>query len=407
MAITAISPQLPVAERLTLHRRVSSNPEAKFYRPELDLLRFCAFLSVFLHHGLPSIETGHHLGTLAWLFRVFVVTKQAASFGVCLFFLLSSYLITELLQREAMKSGGVNVPSFYIRRILRIWPLYFTFIIVGALLGLFLPIFHIENGRLLAFSLLSGNWYVTFAGCGASSFAPLWSISVEEQFYLLWPWVSKLGGRAAVWRTSVFLLPLSWAAIFWLSRHGVNAGRESWVNSFVQFQFFGLGSLLAISLKGRAPNFRLTMRCALVAAGLLCWLLAQAVCQVKDFDGPLSPASLILGYSFIGIGCISLFLGFLGISPRGIPKPVVYLGKISFGLYVFHMICLEFAWKLQTFQADALGLYGRAFNVALFLLSAAAALLVTIGLAIFSYQFLETPFLRIKKQFSLVESRSI
>ena len=407
MAITAISPQLPVAEQLISHRPSLSGSAAKFYRPELDLLRFCAFLSVFFHHALPAVEPAHHLGELAWVFRLFAVGKQAASFGVCLFFLLSSYLITELLQREANRSGGVNVRSFYIRRILRIWPLYFTFIIVGTLLGFFLPLFRIENGRLLALFLLSGNWYVTFAGCGASVFAPLWSISVEEQFYLLWPWVSKLGGRSAVWRTSIFLLPMSWAAIFWLSRHGVNAGRESWVNSFVQFQFFGLGALLAISLKGRLPRLRIATRFALVAAGLLCWFLAQAVFQVKDFNGPLPAASLILGYAFIGLGCISLFLGFLGASPRGIPKPAIYLGKISFGLYVFHMVCLELAWKLRTYQAHILGAYDRGSNIAFLFLSAVIALALTIVLAFFSYQFLETPFLRTKKQFSLVESRTI
>jgi peptidoglycan/LPS O-acetylase OafA/YrhL len=135
-------------------------PNRRFYRPELDLLRFFAFLSVFLHHGLPGFELSHHTGGLASLFRLEALVKEACSFGVCLFFLLSAFLITELLERERAHTGSIEVRSFYVRRILRIWPLYFSFLLVGVVLGCFIPSYRMEAGRILAFLLLSGNWYV-------------------------------------------------------------------------------------------------------------------------------------------------------------------------------------------------------------------------------------------------------
>lgn len=405
MALTAISHPLPVAEVSV--RQMQATPSDRFYRPELDLLRFFAFLSVFLHHGLPGFEPSHHIGRLGPLFGLLAITKQVGSFGVCLFFLLSAYLITELLQRERASTGGIRVRSFYLRRILRIWPLYFSFLFVGVALGAAFPVFRIENGRLLAFLLLSGNWYAAVGGCGASPIAPLWSISVEEQFYLIWPWLSKAGSRAMLWRTSILLLPISWAAIFWLSHNGANASRESWVNSLVQFQFFALGSLLALALNGRAPNLRTNSRVMFVLVALLCWYLAQGVFHVKDDSGSGPAASLILGYCSIGVGCVLLFLGFLGMSRRLVPRQLIYLGKISYGLYVFHMVALDCMWKLGLYRTSTLGALGAVSAVTRLFLIQTTALALTIALAIASYKFLERPFLRIKQRFSFIESRAI
>src|SRR3954463_14084740 len=99
-----------------------------FYRPELDALRFFAFFAVFVHHTLPHDPTKYaaqHLpGFLA-------VVAGAGAFGVDLFFLLSAYLITSLLLRERRQTGKIAVRAFYLRRILRIWPLYFFALLVA------------------------------------------------------------------------------------------------------------------------------------------------------------------------------------------------------------------------------------------------------------------------------------
>src|SRR5580704_18886297 len=100
-----------------LHKRLTRNSltatNASFYRPELDVLRFVAFLLVFFYHSV-TVANG-----------IFDSFRIAGALGVCLFFLLSSYLITELLEREKSQSGDIHLRAFYIRRGLRIWPLYF------------------------------------------------------------------------------------------------------------------------------------------------------------------------------------------------------------------------------------------------------------------------------------------
>ena len=402
MALTAISPPLSKAAQVATFDR-SATGQRRFYRPELDLLRFCAFLSVFLHHGLPGIDPSHYSGKLASLANAFVVAKQAGSFGVCLFFVLSAYLITELLLREQARTGAVHVRFFYLRRMLRIWPLYFTFLVVGVALGWAVPVYRIEAGRLLAFLLLCGNWYAAIAGCGASPIAPLWSISVEEQFYLIWPSIAKLG-RTTLWRFSWFILLLSWCTTIWISRTRMNASRAIWANSIVQFQFFAVGALLALALRGRAPRFRKWQRGGLIFSGLLSWVVAQAVFRVKD-DAASSSFMLPSGYVCIAAGCVLLLLGFVGIA-QAIPKPLIYLGKISYGLYVFHLLCLDFAWKLGMQGVARLGELGSSSAAVRLVLIEITAMALSIGLASLSYRYLERPFLRAKERFTFVMSRA-
>jgi peptidoglycan/LPS O-acetylase OafA/YrhL len=84
----------------------------RFYRPELDVVRLIAFLSVFLHHSAPRIEAGHK--------SIIVSVVNAAGFGLCLFFVLSAFLITTLLLREYESTGDIHLAQFYKRRALRI-----------------------------------------------------------------------------------------------------------------------------------------------------------------------------------------------------------------------------------------------------------------------------------------------
>ena len=101
-------------------------PLPTFYRPELDGLRFIAFLSVFVGHAFSSeadFYVRHGLPPLVGRGIVAIITSGRS--GVPLFFRLSSYLITELLIREDKARGQIDVRSFYFRRALRIWPLYF------------------------------------------------------------------------------------------------------------------------------------------------------------------------------------------------------------------------------------------------------------------------------------------
>lgn len=118
----------------------------RFYRPELNLLRFIAFSMVFVTHVAG--------------FSVFL---YAGFFGVPIFFVLSAFLITELLQREKQQVGKISIYNFYIRRILRIWPLYFAALAFGFLFVL--PVasrYNLSVKELLFYLFFIGNWWTAF-----------------------------------------------------------------------------------------------------------------------------------------------------------------------------------------------------------------------------------------------------
>jgi peptidoglycan/LPS O-acetylase OafA/YrhL len=395
-----------MATSVSVTSPTSTSTSEHYYRPELDALRFFAFLSVFLFHGLPGITIPKHYGW-SWP-TVWIATnlKYAGRFGVCLFFVLSSFLITELLMRERSSTGTVHVPAFYVRRILRIWPLYFFFLFFGVLLGHFVSGWQVETPRLVAFLVLLGNWYVATFGSSPNPIGPLWSISIEEQFYLTWPWIAKAAGRTAILVVSILLLPFSWIATYLLARSALAASHSIWFSSLVQFQFFALGALAALLLKGRAPRWEMASRLLLFTVAVALWTSAQGF-FLRDYAPFSGPLFYVVGYSLVGIGCVLLLLGFLGIPQRYTPRSLVQLGKVSYGLYVFHRLSQQIASRLFPAAARSELWTGRLQSVLRLSAILVVALLLTIVLALFSYRFLEMPFLRLKERFTFIRSRAV
>ena len=365
----------------------------RIYRPELDLLRFLAFLAVFLHHTLPVNTTG---ALMRYRFLVVLpAIQEMLGFGLCLFFFLSSYLITCLLEVEKARTGSIHLKKFYIRRILRIWPLYFAFLGAMYLLGLRWAPAAIEPGRLAALSLLAGNWFSIYFGMGSMVISHLWSISVEEQFYLVWPSVSRLLQVrqlfAVCWTICLVCLGATWV----LGARG-DSSLAIWLNSIVQSLFFASGGLLALTI-GIRRQTKSPLRAALAGgAGLSLWFAAARFSGITDRVHAIVPWRGTLGYAMVAAGCALLLWGFLHLPDWLLPAPLVYLGRISYGLYVFHALVLA--------AARALG-----FRDAVTLRTAATVLivkfLITIVIAALAYEFFEKPFLRLKTRFELIHTR--
>jgi peptidoglycan/LPS O-acetylase OafA/YrhL len=364
------------------------------YEPELDVLRFCAFLAVFGFHALPADYSdlvprlGH---AVPMLLRA---TREAMSFGVCVFFMLSSYLITKLLTIERATTGTINLKNFYVRRILRIWPLYVGFLLLmwaisGPRLNHFAPI---EPGRLLAFLFFSGNIYVGLFGFSGSGILPLWTVSIEEQFYIVWPAVARRGS-AFLERAAWGVIAISLAAVGLLARYSSNPTHALWTSSLVQFQFFAFGALVALRFVERAPEFGGWVRVGMLASGIALLVLATGRFDIKVVER-VQAHLLIIGYEVMAVGVVLIFLAFLG-AGRGwkIPTWLTYLGKISYGLYVFHDISLVVCKSIAT---------RHGLNGGMRVVSAAA---MTLGLAMISYRYVEKPFLRMKERFAVVDGR--
>jgi len=366
---------------------------SRFYHPELDALRFFAFLMVFLHHAFPhQPEFWTKLGVPSAIVAVLAGIGASGAFGVSLFFVLSAYLITELLLREKEMVGTLDVKSFYVRRILRIWPLYFFFLGLAAALQWFVPGQHIGWRAGLAFTALAGNWYIVFVGFPSSVIFPLWSVSIEEQFYLTWPLVVRRISQWGIAAIAVGLLVVATVARFYLGARHTYEG-QVWCNTLVQLDPIAAGILIAVLLKGSVPQLSKLARVAMAVAGATCFATAALYFGIKN--DPLTTARIVLGYPTVAIAGTLLLLAVL----RDDAKPsaaLVYLGRISYGLYVFHVLGLLISDYVVPNQTASLTRYA---------LRVLVAFALTVTMAATSYRWLETPFLRLKQKFTYVLSR--
>lgn len=339
----------------------ANKPEG-FYRPELDAIRFLAFLAIFFFHA-------PHIPRLEWL-------VGAGFYGLPLFFVLSAFLITEILLREQYQTGDIHLKAFYIRRTLRIWPLYFVGVLTAVLWGYYLQQYRLDAGQFTYLLLI----FPAFAGraFNQNPAGVLWSVSVEEIFYLIWPVAGKL--KAFIWACIV---------LFVCAIVTILVTNDIWYNPLSQFYYFALGGLLALILR-RTPIY-LSIRQR--AAGLLL--------SVGTFLVGSQLSNELARFSLGGLGCGLALVALLNMDGKWIPRAFVYLGKITYGLYVFHLSCLVLTERTLDATGVSLGRDRRA------LLVQCVALVASVAIASLSYRFLETPFLKLKHRFEFVKSRPI
>jgi peptidoglycan/LPS O-acetylase OafA/YrhL len=194
----------------------------------------------------------------------------------------------------------------------------------------------------------------------------------------------------------------AYLTLFILLRQGQPLDPVVWVNSLVQFQFFALGTMTAILLRGRVPNVPKAVRWGLFIAGLLCLRAAQAAVYDADSVLPHNFAHIAPRYLIVLLGCLCLFFSCLQLPASRWQKPFIYLGKISYGLYVFHVLWLGISRDLLRRLAS-----GHLTPLASQLCAMTVALPATIATAMLSYRYLESPFLRFKKRFTVVRSRPL
>lgn len=360
--------------------------KASFYSPQLDGLRFIAALLVFFHHA-PSVPLLDPLRSYGWI-------------GVDLFLAISAFLLTRLLCLEWQQTGRIGLKDFFIRRALRIWPLFFCY--ASAMCVWTLIHGEVATRTILAWWLsflsFSNNLLSALQGYSPVSYTEhLWTIALEEQAYVILPLMLIAYLTAAVRQKVVALAGLGMIFMLILMRASFVVAEAPhpfiWVLPLRSDPFI-LGAVAAIVTQNRT----ISHAPVLLLAGLL------AMASVAFFPPVQIQGSFhIVGYTIVALGATAvvvalqvtgLFSDILSLAP------LRYLGKISYGIYIYHLLCLALATQI----VGELGLEGR-WLVGISIWS--VGFVLTLLVAASSYQWLEKPFLKIKSRYTKVSSRPV
>lgn len=362
----------------------------------LNSLRFFAALFVVIGH-IPMNQSS--LGLPVYSAATFFYKGEPA---VSFFFTLSGFLITYLLLEELRRTGDVDVGKFYVRRICRIWPLYFAVVGFGLffynallpLLGISYEVGYDLGTAVLLYSLMLPNLMNSLHAVGGI-LNPLWSIGVEEQFYLSWaPAVRRLRRHVPRLCGAVFAVSF---VLFLLNRWEV-FGAHEWkrLAGQLKFHFMAAGGLCAWWLHRRReaflalPPFRSRVLQVLLFALLLDWYLTGLL----PWSWWAAEVLQIVLYSWLIVTVAA--------NPRNVipaeNRAFDALGNVSYGIYMLHMIAVyatSALFQRTDWWRESTPLYFTAYYV--------LAIGGTILLALLSYRLLELPFLRLKdRRFSLV-----
>jgi peptidoglycan/LPS O-acetylase OafA/YrhL len=385
------------------------------YFENLDGLRFFAFLAVFISHA--SLFIGYNNESAFWLvIKRYILVN--GDIGVSFFFVLSGFLITYLLFKEKDNHGKISLKNFYARRILRIWPVYFITLIVGFFLLPIIVGLFTTNGSSILFTAPSlsilpyylfflANFNLAFFGGGSVATDVLWSISVEEQFYLIWPWVIAFLPRKHLLKFLGGIILISSIYRYW---HAISPNIIAY-STFSVMSDLAIGSVLALfiytknhTIEKVKNNLRSVsgkvILCVYTAMFLLIFgrhLILDAFSQ-SNFAGHVTfyniftaiiPLLLALSYAFI------IFEQNESIkSPFKIGnlKTASFLGRISYGLYSYHI----FAFVIVLLTASALGFTTTYTSTLQWLIFVALSLLSVFVIAVISYYGIEKWFLKAK-----------
>jgi peptidoglycan/LPS O-acetylase OafA/YrhL len=379
--------------------------KAKLFFPNLDGLRFIAFLAVFITHTMGCLDYGNKNKAYHFIRDRFLMNGDL---GVNLFFVLSGFLITFLLLKEKELNGKINVPHFYVRRILRIWPVYFF--VVGICL-LIMPLFenYIPEHFPISVSVEQLNpwYYLTFTGNfdylnnGISNvlIGVLWSVSVEEQFYLFWPLLILFIPKKYLLPTFIFLIAGSISFRLFCSNGG-NAMILKY-HSLSSVSDLATGAVLALlcTKKSFTDKAKKIPRWLIIFAYLLLFTLIPFKGLIWKFGLYYKHVAAILPVIFSAI--FAFFILEQNYAERsfykiGNFKKISFLGRYTYGMYCYHIIIMFLV--IYTFYLSGIDvLHPTKYE---FLAESITALVLTILFSKFSYRYIEGNFLRLKERFS-------
>lgn len=371
------------------------------YFPGLHGLRFIAALTVVIWH-IEQIKQLLKIGQPFPLAQAMKLGNDAVTF----FFVLSGFLITYLMLVEMQRTGSLQVRKFYARRILRIWPLYYLTVLLGffimpPLLKALDYSYTISDfaARLVVYGLFLSNLLLRQALLPTLSH--LWTIAIEEQFYLLWPPLLKIGKKHLL-LLLVSIIALKTTVSAYAVHTAVQPGYPLWlrdalsIGSNFRIESMAIGALGAyLVAEQRQRVLGILFHPLVEKAALLLMVL-----HVAFWHGDESPFTTT-AFSILYIGFI-LNVACNPSSTMKLESPMwVWLGNRSYSLYMLHLMViypvLLLARHLPLWEQNPLLANGLLFT---------GIILTNLGVADACYRWFEQPFLRLKSRFEVVETGS-
>ncbi len=312
--------------------------------PSFDGVRGVAILLVLAGHSVANYEP-----LSPWI-RRWLGSFANASFGVRLFFVLSGYLITSLLLDELKRTGKISLAAFYRRRAARILPAFYVFLAGAVILQIWYPLGITPSSFLTAATHTwnYGCWlWVTTSTSGAWTFGHLWTLALEQQFYLFWPAVLiGLGTRRAGWCALALIIwcPLARVGTYYLiptQRGYIGIMLHTAIDSLM------IGCLTALLLQNEQVRARLLRHGRVVALGAAIWALGVSPFVSEAVRG----FPVVAGFTLDAIAAAWIIAW---LHHRGPPAAEGLLGKgvlpwigtVSYSLYLWQQIFLSPSGRL-------------------------------------------------------------
>ena len=378
--------------------------KTKIFFPNLDGLRFVSFFAVFVYHCYLSFF-GYLKESAPRFYSVTEFLFQNGYLGVNFFFVLSGFLITYLLIKEKEIEGSIHVGNFYLRRILRIWPLYYLCLVIGFII---FPMLKQAGGEVVEESA-NPYYYVFFAANfdymntwpvkpNALILSVLWSVAVEEQFYLSWPLILKFIPirKYKFVFAAIILLSLVFRSFYTAPTEEDHALR--YFHTFSLIGDMALGGLLAFlfSYENRFRQMIVQMpRAAVIALYLTTAIVVLFKQWIFVCGIPVIFERLVIGGLF-GLIIVEQNYAQNSLFKMSQFKRVSQLGIYTYGLYCLHLMGMYVTVKLVAkLQLDPT-------NTWIATGSSILSLIASIGIALASYHFFEKWFLQLKSRFSVI-----
>jgi len=369
--------------------------------PELDGIRGLAIVGVLLSHGarMTGIFVSMPQSIVAWLYRFAVVPLWG---GVDLFFVLSGFLITGILLKT--KNARNYFSNFYIRRILRIFPIYYMVLIGSLLIGNYsMRIYSAlppSTFWKISYFLYLQNWPCFWHGERAMTglWGAYWSLAVEEQYYLLWPLaVALLSRRVLVWICIIgfaFALPLRLFLSF--SYFGTDFGLAQITTSRIDGLLAGSACSIYMFETGKPIPRKLIGSLAVAGLAIMSYIAIFHTLELVGTSIWMHTVG-ITGYALLSTSLVALSQHHYSRVQKILTAPALRsAGKYSYGMYVYHVLVLL---PLSVYVQSSNGWWTRANFISGFLFMTLELGIVFV-IAKLSYDFVEQRFLRLKEYFA-------